>query len=264
MNVTFASFGAHIASSRLRAVVPQREVGKLGIGKGSDVLIYGKHLLEKRHVQGFKKLVFDVCDDHFDNPELGKYYREHIGMADLVTCNSEVMQKRIKEVTGRDSVMVREPYESEENAPDIGPLLLWFGHASNVVDYERIEPELAYQTMVLSNHPDYAQWSQESFLEAISTPCVVIIPTGKSMAKSENRMVESIRCGRYVCAEYLPSYKPFDQFFPLGSIPEHVEDVLDNPDEAISRIRQAQDYIRTLYSPESIGMEWYEILRGLQ
>ena len=39
MKVTFANFGAEVASSRLRAIIPQRELGKLGIEPGKDVLV---------------------------------------------------------------------------------------------------------------------------------------------------------------------------------------------------------------------------------
>ena len=45
MKVTFVEYGDSLASSRLRAKIPQKELAKLGIGKGNDVLIYGKHFI---------------------------------------------------------------------------------------------------------------------------------------------------------------------------------------------------------------------------
>ena len=261
MTVTFADFGPQLASSRLRAKIPQRELRRMGMQQGNDVLVYGKHLLQEKDVSHFGALIFDICDDHFGN-DLGDYYRRHIGMADFITCNSEVMKNRIKEETGREATVIPEPYEHEEKPAAIGDLLLWYGHSSNFPDLERIAGDLKYPLLALSNHPDCAEWSMESFDKAISSKCIVIIPTGKSQAKSENRMVEAIRCGRYVCAEYLPSYEPFDCFFPLGDIPEHIEQALNNPEDSIGRIRATQGYIREKYSPRTIAKQWLEVING--
>ncbi len=266
MNVTFANFGDEIASSRLRAKIPQEALGRLGIKQGKDVLIYGKHFVSEGQLHPFKKLIYDVCDDHFNHPELGAYYRKHCQLADALTCNSEVMRERIKEETGRDATVIREPYENEEHEPSIGPRLLWYGHKSNLKYLERLKPSLKYPLLALSNHPDYEEWTPEIFREAIQTPCIVVIPTGvtlKALAKSENRMVEAIRCGKFVCAEFLPSYEQFGQFMPLGNIPENIESALANQAESIGRIKEAQDYIRERYSPKAIAQQWLEVIECL-
>lgn len=260
MKITFVDFGASLASSRLRSAIPQRELKKQGIEQGSDVLVYGKHWLPEDVKRSFRKLVYDVCDDHYKNPKLKAYYLKNTQEADLVTCNSEVMKQRIKEETGRDAVVIKEPYESAEYLPSIGGRLLWFGHNSNLPDLVRIEPYLRHPLMVLSNDPDCVEWTPHTFKQAIQTPCIVIIPTGKSLAKSENRMVESIRCGKYVCAEPLPSYQPFSEFFPLGDIPEHVEWALSHKEGSLENVRAAQDYIRNKYSPAQIARDWLKAL----
>ena len=263
MKVLFASYGSELASSRLRAVIPQRELAKMGIERGNDVLIYGKHFLSIKDVSAFGKLIFDVCDQHLDHPELGEYYRSHIANADAVTCNSEVMKQRIKTVTGRDAIVVGEPYEHEELEAKIAPRLFWYGHKSNFADLERIESQLHYPLLAMSNYPGCVEWTQESFDKAISQPCIVIIPTGEKKAKSENRMVEAIRCGKYVCAEHLPSYEPFGEFYPLGDIPEHIERALAVPRETIERIKAAQAYIRDKYSPRTIAQQWLGVINGI-
>lgn len=260
MKVTFADFGSEVASSRLRAQIPQRELAKLGIKQGRDVLIYGKDWATSEQIGRYLFKVYDVCDDHYDLPEKRDYYRKHTAEADLVTCNSEVMRERIKEVSGRDAVVIKEPYESDEQAPSIGPYLLWYGHMSNLVDLDRIADSLKHPILALSNHPDCAQWTPESFRAGVSSPCIVIIPTGKSLAKSENRMVEAIRNGKYVCAEHLPSYEPFAQFFPLGDIPAQIDWALSHPTEALNQISLAQTYIKQHYSPEKIGRDWLRVL----
>jgi len=263
MKVTFAAYNSEIASSRLRAKIPQQELLKMGIERGNDVLIYGKHFLSVKEVSVCKRLIFDITDDHFDHPELGKYYRDHIAIADAVTCSSEVMKQRIKTVTGRNAIVVREPYEHEEHEAEIAPKLFWYGHKSNFKDLERIESELKYPLLAMSNYPGCVEWTQEAFDKAITQPCIVIIPTGEKKAKSENRMVEAIRCGKYVCAEPLPSYEPFNKFFPLGDIPEHIERALSNPQETIERIKDAQSYIKDKYSPRTIAAQWLEVISNV-
>ena len=255
MRITFADYGEEIASSRLRAIIPQRELAKLGIERGRDVLVYGKHVVPMDTVRRFGKSVFDICDDHFRD-EFRDYYLEHAENADLITCNSEVMRRIIKKETGRDAAIVHEPYESDELPPTIGSNLLWFGHASNLPDLERIESRLTRPLLALTNKDGFPQWSPKAFRVAVATECLVIIPTGKSLAKSENRMVEAIRCGKYVCAEPLPAYVPFARFFPLGDIPEHIEKTLSNKEFSLECIKAAQEYIKDIYSPAAIGQEW--------
>ena len=261
MEVTFAHFGEEVASSRLRATIPQAELAKMGIGKGRDVLIYGKHFVEEHQLEPFKKRIYDVCDDHFDHETLGKYYRRHVEMADIVTCNSETMQAIIKAKTGRYAFVIHEPYEHEEQAPAIEPRLLWYGHKSNLCDIERLKPDLRHPLLIMTNQTGYPQWSSTAFKNAMDMNPIVVIPTGKSMAKSENRMVEAIRCGRYVCAEYLPAYVPFTSFFDLGNIPNQIDVVLANPLAAMAKIKDAQGFIRERYSPATVAGKWLEVIQ---
>lgn len=260
MEVTFAYFGPEIASSRLRAKIPQQELAKLGIKQGKDVLIYGKSWIPESELEPFKTRIYDVCDDHFDHEDMGEYYRRHCELADLITCNSEVMKGIIKAKTGRDAFVIREPYEHPEHPAGIAPRLFWYGHKSNFPDLERVAPELKHPLLAMSNYPGCVEWSMEAFDEVMRQDCIVVIPVGKSMAKSENRMVEAIRCGKYVCAEYLPSYEPFTTFFGLGNIPEGIDRALANPPASIAKIKDAQEFIRDRYSPRTIAEQWLEVI----
>jgi len=262
MNVTFCDFGGDIASSRLRSIIIREEFKKKGIKAGLDIIVYGKHVVPMNFVKEFKKSVYDICDDHF-NDDLSDYYREHALNADLLVCNSEKMREVINHETGKDAIVIPEPYESEEGTPAIDSLYLWYGHGSNTKDLERVRPTLKYPVLALSNIAPYYEWSKESFKKAISKPCIVIIPTGEKKAKSENRMVEAIRCGRYVCAEHLPAYEPFEQFFPLGNIQDNADNALANRKQSLEAIKEAQHYIRQKYSPESIADRWREALEKL-
>lgn len=253
--VTFADFGEGIASSRLRAKIPQQELEKLGMGKGIDILVYGKHLVPEHVVKRFGKRVYDICDDHFRD-EFADYYIEHAVKADLVTCNSEAMREIILQHTGRHATVIPDPYESEEKPAGMGNGLLWFGHKSNFVD---LKPYLDLKPEIVTG-PD---WSREKQLAALEKCAAVIIPTGKSMAKSANRLIESVRNGRFVVAGWLPTHEEFKPFMWIGDIRDGVEWVKHYPNEAIKRVASCQEYIRHEYSPEAIGRLWFNALRQL-
>ena len=142
-------------------------------------------------------------------------------------------------------------------------ILCWFGHKSNLPDLNRVLPSLDGRKIhILTNMPGYVKWSPENHKAMMRMPSIVILPTGKSMAKSENRMVEAIRGGHYVCAEYLPAYEPFYKFFPELPIHYHVDLAIEFAQESVARIYEAQNYIRDIYSPAAIGREWLEVING--
>ena len=253
--VTFADFGPQIASSRLRAAIPQKELEKLGMVKGTDVLVYGKHLVPMTVAKRFGKRVYDICDDHFSD-QFASYYLEHAIKADLVTCNSEVMKEIITKHIGRTATVIPDPYESEEKPAGIGNVLLWFGHESNLID---LHPYLDMKPAILTG----AEWSREKQLEALDKCAAVIIPTGKSMSKSANRLIESVRNGRFVIAGYLPAYEEFKQWMWIGDIREGVEWLKEYPNKAIENVTECQQYISEHYSPERIGRLWFNALSQL-
>jgi hypothetical protein len=78
------------------------------------------------------------------------------------------------------------------------------------------------------------------------------------MAKSENRFVESIRRGCYVCAEPLPAYEGFP--IKTGDICKHLDWVRQNPVEAFLKLIAAQEFIRERYSPATIAKQWLEVI----
>jgi len=253
--VTFASFGENIASSRLRAQIPQQELAKLGIKQGRDVLVYGKHLITIEQTAKFGKRVFDCCDDHFSD-QFADYYREHIAKADLVTCNSETMKEIIRRETDRIATVIPDPYESEEKPAGMGKGLLWFGHQSNLID---LHPYLDLDPEVLTGN----DWSRDKQLAALDRCAAVLIPTGKSMAKSANRLIESVRNGRFVIAGNLPAHDEFKDWMWIGDIRDGVEWLKEYPKAAMQNVADCQRHIRNKYSPEAIGRLWFNALGQL-
>ena len=247
--ITFRSFGPGLASSRYRALIPQSF-----IPKGNEWLVIGKHGWDwDTETKGFKRVCFDVCDDHFDNVQS---YAVNCKRADLVTCNSLEMARVIKEKTGIDAVCIPDPYEQPEKTPRVNDNLLWFGHASNIAD---LVPWCDLPNLeVVSNIEGVTQWSPENIDAAFDRAGLVIIPTGKSMAKSGNRAIESLRRGLFVIAGYLPAYSDLGIY--VGNIGDGVKWALSHQDEVLSRIKRSQAYIREEYSPEKIGKQWLRAL----
>lgn len=256
MKVTFACFGEHLASTRLRAQIPQEQLAKLGINKGFDVLVYGKHFLSFDQTRNFKRKVFDICDDHFDKLDLGDYYRAHAAAADAVTVNSEVMQEIVLKETGREATVIPDPYESAEQRPGIGNGLLWFGHQSNL---KTLEPysDLEIKTLTAP------EWTRERQLDAIRECAFVILPTDDRRAKSANRLIEAVRNGRFVIAGPLPAHDEFKNYMWIGDIREGIEWAKYHPIECEERIRACQDFIDGKYNPATIGKQWAKVLEKL-
>jgi hypothetical protein len=260
VNVTFKHCGEHLASSRYRAIIPTAELAKLGIGPGSEWVVMGKHNWNwDEQTAGYSKKCFDVCDDNFDHPQWGEHYHLCCLKADLVTCNSAEMQRIIHERTGKDAIAIPDPYEQPEKPPRVHDKLLWFGHRTNLRDLAPWVGKLK-NLEVVSNFEGTTQWSPQEMDRAFDRAGLVVIPTGKSMAKSANRAIESLRRGLFPVCGYLPSYGDLGVY--VGDIGDGVKWALSHQDEVISRIKRAQAYIRGEYSPRRIGALWKAALFG--
>lgn len=253
MQVTFAWFGDTVASSRLRAKIPQKELKRRGIRAGFDIVVYGKHWLTEEQLKPFKKRVFDICDDHFNN-ENGSYYHRHALLADAVTCNSIEMARIIKVETGVDAFVVDDPFEAPEQPAGIGNGYLWFGHQSNLKD---VEPYPEVKTYTGEN------WTLEGQRKAIEECAAVVIPSSGKLAKSANRLIESVRCGRFVIANDLPAYREFSNWMWIGDIRNGMKWFEENQEEAIKRVRNCQDYVKERYSPKEIAQQWLNVLERI-
>jgi len=260
LKATFRHFGANIASSRYRAIMPAQWLKAHGVDEGRDWLVIGKHGWDwGKETDGFARVCFDVCDDHFDG-QFSEHYKTGCRLADVVTCNSAEMRRVILEKTGCVAVVIPDPFEQREEPPRIHEHLLWFGHASNLRDLapwlERVGPlEIVTNIDRVSG---VTPWSPETMDRAFARAGLVIIPTGKSMAKSGNRAVESLRRGLFVVAGYLPAYSDLGIF--IGDIGDGVDWALSHRDEVLRRVRESQRYIATEYGMDKIGKLWLKTL----
>jgi hypothetical protein len=259
VNVAFKHCGEHLASSRYRALIPTRELAKLGIGAGHEWVVMNKHGWNwEEQTAGFEKACYDVCDDHFSDGK-AEHYIGGCLKADLIVCNSAELQRIIWDKTGKDAVVIPDPYEQPEKAPRVHDQLLWYGHASNLRDLHPWFGKLP-NLEIITNAEGFTAWTPETMDAAFDRAGLVIIPTGKSMAKSGNRAIEALRRGIYPIAGYLPAYADLGIY--IGDIGDGVKWALSHQDEVMRRIKASQAYIRSEYSPKRIARLWKAALWG--
>jgi hypothetical protein len=270
-----------IASYRYRCMIPMRELRRIGvdcrIGVG-DVTVFTKHFFPddpdvartlKAHGG---QVVYDICDDHFNNPKWEKHYRQMCAVADRLVCSSEQLSERVKQETGRESVVITDPYEYPRVLPRKSGAknVLWFGHSSNLPGLGDEIPRLTdRQVLVVSSLPSagakFMEWSREAMFRAFVWADVVIIPVGqteKKKAKSPNRLVEAVRNGKYVVHNPLKAYEGYGMW--SGDIREGLEWADDHPEEVLQAVLKAQELIEQKHSPEAVGKQWMEVLNGDQ
>jgi len=237
--------------------------------------VFSKHFNTKdyeiaRQPTRYREVVFDVCDYHLDGP-----YRDHyermMALADKITVSTDEMGYLIYEELGHDTTVIVDPYEFEEKEPKFndGRKVLWFGHASN------LKPLMAeihkgvltdHWLQVISNPNELivtVPWSMYNMTEGLEECDVVIIPqedTKQNRCKGANRMVESIRSGRFVVANDMPAHEQFKEWMFIGDIKEGLAWQKQNKNEITDRIREAQKYVRETFNPAMVSRQWQSAL----
>ena len=166
--------------------------------------------------------------------------------------------------------------------------LLWFGHPANFPEIASEAPRIArfarshrVELRVLSVPSDsmkawcsianrFAEeelsisidpWSQEGVWPALESCDAVVLPAEKSpstkLARSANRLIETLRAGRFAIAHPVPSYMEFENSAWIGEdLSEGIGWALAHADSAKERIVRGQAYVGAHYSPAAIGESW--------
>lgn len=234
-----------MASYRLRVDLPSRHLGmphKLGIGDLTFFFKAGNPDVAKK----LPLVVYDVVNAHFHIPE----YRRMCDLATVITCSSKAMVRIIKEATGRDAVVIPDPYENAQCEPVVhGDRILWFGHQANI---ESARPYRDLNLDLCTN----GVWSLENEAAALASTGVVLL-TASNPGASSNRPVKAIRAGRFVVApaDCPESWRELSEFMWIGDVREGVRWAFANREEACRKVSAGQKYVE-IFSPQSIGSQW--------
>lgn len=253
IGVTWLSISPHLASARLRNLIPRDILISKGlVKKGSDLVIASKHGWDVIRVrEHFRRMIMDVCDDHFSG-KWAQHYHSACKMADLVTCNSKAMQEVIRTHTQIDAVVIDDPYEDPELEPEEGFGILWFGHQTNLPDLKNISDGIKYPVTIVSNH----NYSPEMLDASLKACRCVIIPTGYRQAKSANRAIRAIRYGKFPVCGPMPAHEEIG----LG-----LDDFWETLDLAMttdmrSKVLHLQDVVRDRFHPGKVAKDWYRAI----
>lgn len=270
-------FGPQLASYRYRAEIPAQEVAKYNgfttaINNGdADVVIYSKPYKEdieqaRKAKSDGAKIVADLGDDHFAGDEL---YKEFATLADAIVCPTQTMRGRIYDYVKRDSVVIPDPYEFEEKEPHAdGDNFLWFGHIGNFSELTKVMPFLGERKLrVVSGPnpiPNVTPWSIENLKKTFEVSNIVLLPTKKgSENKSPNRLLNSIRAGCFPICMFHPAYTEFRKMVWVGDFITGLKWVDAFRGDLNGLVKEAQDYIRGRYSPETVGKQWASFLESV-
>jgi hypothetical protein len=270
----------------------------------ADVVVVSKVLAQggvevARHAQALgARVIVDLCDDHFDTPDLGPAYHCLCKLADRITASTTAMEDVIRQITGKRAALIDDPYEGPLGQPRFEPTpervrLMWFGHPVNFDTVAEMVPKLGalpgptrLSLHVVSNSANnniraylekvnrhfgprltalFTEWSPETTWRALADCDLVVVPSlpsAKKLVKSPNRVVEPLRAGRFVVAYPLPSYVELADFVWLGeNVADGVTWAIANPVEVRRRVASGQAHINRRFSPLSIGRVWEAVLQ---
>lgn len=240
------------------------------------------------------KTVFDLSDDRLHG-RVGPHLRRMVELAGAVTTTSESLRVKIRDEYGKDAFVIGDPIEGPRGEPrwQLGARLkaLWFGHPVNLPSLEQALPALLQacrkkpmDLRIVTERVDgierqckdfnsknrnllsmrFAEWSNAETWRSLAETDFVVIPYiaghPRSLAKSPNRIIESLWAGRFVVAQPIPSYQEFAEWAWIGEdIAAGIGWMIDNPAAIAPRIAAAQPHIEANYSAGRISADWEKV-----
>jgi len=240
------------------------------------------------------KTIYDLCDNKFEEKE---EYEPCCRLADLVSVNSENMGISTKHHTGRDYIVMPDPYERPKLPPKFSPgkelKLLWFGSQSSfkffpiVECWQRLEKEVgdykftmvsAKTDRVLSKMTqrqnkgqisginfsklDMREWTWELQGELLSQCDIVLMPVQtdnpRTDTKSANRLIDSLISGKFVITTPLASYQEFEPYTWQGDYIEGIKWALEHHGKVLHKITEGQKYTEEKYSAKVLSKNFIE------
>jgi len=251
------------------------------------------HTIEQARALG-AQTVYDLCDNKFNEKQ---EYAPCCLTADLVSVNSVQMGVSVKTHTGRDSIVMPDPFERPKLLPKFSPgtdiNLLWFGSKSSfkflpmVEIWQRLEKEVGnYSYTMVSANTDrllskfqlrqrkgevtginldrviMKEWTWELQGQLLEQCDIVLMPVRthnpRTDTKSANRVIDSLMSGRFVITTSLASYEEFAPYTWQGDYIEGIKWAQANPDQVLDKITKGQQYVELNYSAAVLSNKFIE------
>ena len=300
------------ASQRFRGLVPLKHmlptdgyIDKVEEATKDDLVIMSKAIEVKDFLylkdKGIK-FVFDVCDNKW---RLGKDRQKNTAImnagcqhANLVTTTCHELKQKIFDETGKNSIIIDDPYEREMEEVRFEPHeknlnFCYFGGRKSfwLVDWEEVIAGLNFvckqlgveytlncitQKHLLASkkithhfYPDgpviMYEWNYKLQGELVRKCDFVLLPIPNNNPlvfsyKSPNRVIDSIAQGRYVITtKGVTSYRQYGEFIGMGSLKDNIKWAIENPKSVRRKIDKGQKDIKKYNSPEVIAKQWMSL-----
>ena len=303
------------ASFRFRATIPLKGmrpedgiISHIEEAKENDLVVLAKkskpkdvHYLKERNI----KCVYDICDNKWRKNVATNWvekviipHNELCKHADALVTTCEGMREFIYDHTGRDSIIVNDPYEFEKTEPsfsfDNKITIFNFGnskHFSRIkwnflidklndigIDFEihcmldRVKKYIEeYQFTDKIYLHEYNYDKQKELMKACDVIFLPILAQTPEQftdlkVKSPNRIIDSIQAGKPVITNIsVQSYKPFKSYVDFaypdfdGYVKTFKELLNRKKTQIIDSLKAGQEYIELNHSPKVIGKQWIEL-----
>ena len=243
------------------------------------------------------KTVYDLCDNKFEEKE---EYEPCCQLADLVSVNSVQMGVSTKHHTGRDTIVMPDPFERPKLESTFNPgkeiKLLWFGSQSSfkflpVVEiWQRLEKEIGnYKYTMISaktdrllskmslrqakgqisginfDKLDMQEWTWERQGQLLSECDIVLMPVQtdnpRTDTKSANRLIDSLMSGKFVITTALASYEEFAPYTWQEDYIAGIKWAMAHHGKTLERIRAGQKYTEENYSARVLSKRFIDEVR---
>lgn len=304
-----------VASARLRCYRPARALAQAGW----DSRLMARHGVTRADVVVFQKaygdrqlaaaarlrrtgaaVVFDLCDNHFHNPngdptlaERASRLGRMVRLADLVTVSTPSLATLVDHP---NVVVIDDAVEAVQPATDVSlarqmPRLVWFGNAGSPAEaygmreLGRIVGELRavaerrlFELVVVSNSEAafaehaadrdvparYVAWSTASVSRELWAADIALLPVTANpftVCKTGNRVVTALLHETAVVAGRIPSYEEYAPFIRFEDWAANVEAYLADPMQRAASVSAARTYIAGRFPPGHLADQWDGALR---
>ena len=125
------------------------------------------------------------------------------------------------------------------------------------------EDRIALQKEGVKEYTSLINWNFDKQEQLVNESDFVLLPVTsdrESRSKGNNRPIDALQQGRIVLTNPgIKSYEDLKKYLYIGDFYTTYKLMLENPEEVISKITNAQTYINEHYTPKAIGLKWKRV-----